>query len=531
MRKNRRLFWAGLVGALALLAWLGLTIIATGSRPAAPISRTLEPVIVSGEQLAEFQGAPLDDLFVYAYDGSTWAAIPFQIDEVDATGTYTVEDRLLDANDELVFMAMDLGSQATPHEWLTDTASQAHPRYELRVTNPLAPAEQGQVYLYHSATLSPTILVDYVDWDAAGSRYVAGAYVLGFAPASHYGMDSLELNGSGMDALDRSKMRINVDCYIFGIPININLTEDDLAGLLDQTPAVDGPVRAGGGTVQGSNWAYYALDRSKLVLDVGAIEPPPQCSSIVIRWIRLSSDWQDPMASGMAPVTYYDANTPEGVAVDGVPDSVPTQPVAGWRQVSGAQGSVVTVVDSALDGGSLSNYYLDDLTENPGDTGDQRSYGDAGALVDNPSGQMVIDMVTYVLDAGQPNVGDIFRAYYEQPLTVAATAQSYDPTCDAPSGVTFDWTPRPAHSGSMTVFTANVAGGDPPFTYTWEFADDGSAAADNPVNHTFTLSGTFMVTVTVGNACGAAAPLTQTVEVLPAGPVWRTYLPLVSKRQ
>ena len=68
------------------------------------------PAIVSGSQLPAFAGVVLDELFVYAYDGTTWSEVPFQIDEVDASGEFTTtEDALLDGNDELVFMVADAG--------------------------------------------------------------------------------------------------------------------------------------------------------------------------------------------------------------------------------------------------------------------------------------------------------------------------------------------------------------------------------------------------------------------------------------
>lgn len=513
---------------LALLVGLFLSVAAAGSGRVPPMAwtRTLEPAVFRGEQLPEFDGAALGDLFVYAYDGSTWAQIPFQFDEVDADGVYTVENGLLDGNDELVLMAMDLGAQAATWEWIDDTDSRAYVRYELLVTNPLAPAEQGWAYVYRSATLTPALPADYVDWEAATNRLVAGTYVLGFDPASHAGFDAMELNGSGVDALDRSKIRLNVDCYIGPIPFNQTLTEDDLAGT-SATPTVDGPVRVGGGGPAGSTWAYYSLNQSRVVYDMATIEPPDPCSSIVVRWIRLSNDWRDPSASGMAPATYYDANTAAGVAIDGVADTVPASPATDWRQVSGEQGTVVQVGHVSLAGGTRSNYYLDNQVPDLDDTGDQRSYGDAGTRVNSPSGQVVIDMQTFVLDPQQSNLGAMYQAYQDQPLECTALAQA---PCLGPAQVDFVWAPQPVYAGVSTTFWASVGTGDPPFTYTWAFGDDGSVGAGNPVTHTFALTGTFAVTVTASNACGVAAPAVHQVPVaIDPGSDYQTYLPVVLK--
>lgn len=416
-----------------LLSVVPAMAVAAPSTPAAPrgpvtdsvpISRTLEPAILTGALLPEFAGVPLATLFAYAYDGTQWIPIPFQVDEANANGDYGVEDGLLDANDELVFMAMDLGVQVATNDWLADAGSQLYPRYELAVTNPLASEELGWVYLYRSLTLSPPATADYVSWDGVTQRLVAGVYVTGYDD-SHAGSEVLELNGSGVDVLDRDKLRVEATCYVYGIPIPVTLTEIDLAGQVVMTPTIDGPVRAGRGSTSGSTWAYYAHSRIHLEFNVGDLEPPDPCTSVTVNAIRVSSDWRDPAASGMAPATYYDANVPAGVPLDGVPDSVPTTPVTAWRQVSGARGSSVSLSEVSLQGGTLTNYYKDDQTQDNGDTGDLRSYGDAGLRVANPAGLVSVDLLSYILDAGQPPLGEQFLDYYAQPLQVAATAQTY----------------------------------------------------------------------------------------------------------
>ena len=389
------------------------------------LTRSQEPVVISGDRLPLFDGATLDDLFVYAYAGAAWQQIPFQLDEVDASGTYTVENGLLDANDELVFMAMDLGEQATASDWITDTGSQSYHRYEAQVSDPLNPGQRAWAYVYRSTTLSPALPADYVSWDAANQRLVGSTYAIGFSPTTHAAMDSMELNGSGVDALDRGKIRIAATCWIGPIPISQTLNEEDLVGSTDYTPDIDGPVRAGGGSAGGSSWAYHSLYRSNFTMNIDDLTPPPPCTKLTIGQVRLSSDWLDPATSGMAPAVYYDDNVGTGVAIDGAPDSVPSTPITTWKQVSGGQGSIVQVVDVAIGAGQLTNYYKDDLTFDSGDTGDGRSFGDAGFVVDDPGGQVSAETVTFFLGPGQPNVGSAYYGYYANPLEVLAIAQSY----------------------------------------------------------------------------------------------------------
>jgi hypothetical protein len=529
MYKKRNLLPMGFTVALTLLACLLLINGVQGDTPWPEIAwtRTREPVIVSGDQLPQFAGAALDDLFVYAYAGGSWTLVPFQFDEVDASGVYTVENGLLDANDELALMAMDLGDQASLGEWIPDADSQTHPRYQLQVTNPLDPSEQGWIYVYRSATLAPSPPAGYVEWDAGNNQIVAGTYVMGFAPQSHIGVASLDLNGSGVDALDRTKIRLNATCWFGSFPIEITLTEEDLPQS-DPTPDIDGPVRVGGGNTASNTWAYHSLYHLKAAVDLASLEPPEFCTSLDINWLRVSSDWLDPSATGMAPTTYYDGNTPGGVSVDGIPDGVPQTPPTDWNQTSGALGTTVQVVDVVPGGGSVWNYYRDDQALDPDDTGeDQRSFGDAGFGVDAPSDQISVELLTFVLEPAQPNVGATYLSYHTDPLEVGATAQSYD--C-SPAGVSFSW-PQGTIVGVETTFTASVSGGQPPFAYAWVFGDDGSSTSGNPVAHTFNLTGTFPVTLTVSNACGTAEPVVHHVTVFAPGEAHLAHLPLVLKNR
>jgi hypothetical protein len=435
MRTVRNLLY---VLSLILVAWpmaaiatrevpVGAAYSLTALRRADPgaLTRSQEPVIIGGDELPVFDGAALDDLFVYAYAGAAWQQIPFQLDEVDASGTYTVENGVLGADDELVFMAMDLGEQATATDWITDTDSQSYARYEIQVSDPLNPGQQAWAYLYRSTTLSPALPADYVSWDAANQRLVGSTYAIGFSPTTHAAMDSMKLNGSGTDALDRGKIRIVGTCWVGPIPIDLTLNEEDLAGSADPTPDIDGPVRVGGGSTDGSSWAYHSLYRSDVAMNIDDLTPPPPCTAITIDQIRLSSDWLDPAASGMAPTTYYDDNTPAGVTIDGVPDSVPAMPAAAWKQVGGGQGSIVQVVDVTIGAGQVANYYRDDQALDPNDTGDGRSFGDAGFVVSDPGGQVSAETVTFFLGPELPNVGTTYYEYYANPLQVTATAQSY----------------------------------------------------------------------------------------------------------
>ena len=70
----------------------------------------------------------------------------------------------------------------------------------------------------------------------------------------------------------------------------------------------------------------------------------------------------------------------------GLPDTITITPPTRWTQVASTTGAIVNVVNIPAGlGGSQSTYYKDDSTVDSNDTGDQRSYGDAGFQVNNPN--------------------------------------------------------------------------------------------------------------------------------------------------
>jgi hypothetical protein len=415
--------------ALFVVLLTATVLVATSPEPHPGLSqdplRSREPVEIAGKALSHFGQVSLDQMWLEAYDGSAWRAIPFQFDEVNAVGVYGIENHVLDDNDVLVFMAMDLGQRAAPSTWISDTNARKFDRYEIEVTDPLSPTETGWVYLYHSPTLSPTRQVDYVKWDAEHHEIRAISYTLSFSPAVHAGLNRLTFNGSNVNVLDRTMLRVNATCYILGYAVGSQtLTENDLAGALDVTPSIEGPVRVGGGSVGNSSWFYASLFRLQGSLSLNDIPPPSPCGRIAINWIRLSNDWLNPAHTGMAPMTYYDANTPDGVPVDGRPDFVPNLPFSPWMEESGALGGVMQVALVTLEGGEIWNYYRDDDTPDPSATGrDKQSFGSAGVFVNGPSGQVTVGFVAYILAPEAPNLGARYQASFNNPLQFTTRAQ------------------------------------------------------------------------------------------------------------
>jgi hypothetical protein len=133
--------------------------------------------------------------------------------------------------------------------------------------------------------------------------------------------------------------------------------------------------------------------------------------------IRFSMDF-DPVVSG---TTYYNAVVPSGVTVDGVPDSVATEPLSPWWQLTTDDGTLVHVSDTDPIGGTAFNHYEDDATIDNSDTGDQRRYGDSGIYVENPNLVFAYTFSVYALPGAQPNVGAAYETFFRLPLSVRTT--------------------------------------------------------------------------------------------------------------
>lgn len=389
------------------------------------ISRPGAPVVLNGDAFPAFAGVPLDDLVLYAYDGG-WTPIPFQVDEVTVTGTYTgYEDGQLDADDQLVFMAADAGvSNGT---WPDDFPAQVHPRYAITITDPLSPAGQGVAYLYHSATLTRTA-DGYVSWDEATQTVTALSYTAGFETEQFVGLESLTLHGTDVDVLDRQKLRGQVTGYLGPVPIftesfNEETVLDFVTVTMTVTLPITGPVRAVGGS-EAQGFAFYG-SRAQFGLSLDLSDVMSSGIRIHIDYVGVSLDLNDPAGNGMAPTRYYDGNGTD-VAVDGVPDAVPGT-VPPWAQIDGALGGWVTVgaVDPA--GGTATQTYKDDDTVDPADTGDGQSFADTGVRIDDPNGVVTVTQTLFVLPAGAGNSGATYQQYANNPLVTDTAGQTYQP--------------------------------------------------------------------------------------------------------
>ncbi|MFQ5855209.1 MAG: hypothetical protein ACE5LU_06155 [Anaerolineae bacterium] len=397
-----------------------VTLVATAITP--PLSRSgqsvvddpVRPVIVSGTEIGAFLGTPVDELFVYAYGIDTWTQIPFQIDEKtlneDGKRVYTSEgDGQIEADEELVFMLKDMGEQAPPAAWLDGALTD----YSIELTVNARDGSPRWAYLFHGPELSQMFTEDYVRFSGPAQRVIAERYEAGFLD-NGAGLGELRLNGSGVDILDRTKVRLQV--VVLAI-FRRTITEDDIEGE-PVVPVKDGPVRLIRGEAGG--FAYGSLFQEQNEISLSDV-PVPGAS---LESFRVSWDFNEQIVATSTLTVYLDANMSEPVVIDGQPDAVPTQPVPAWRQISHPTGTIIVTIDLSSVGGTQRNYYRDDDTFDNNDTGDGRSYGDTGFSVDTPNASFSLNTSLLVLPPTEENVGAAYAEWLAQPLAVTATRRT-----------------------------------------------------------------------------------------------------------
>lgn len=417
-----------------------------------PFARPADPVVLTGNDVAQLIGISPNDLVAFRYDAG-WVQVPVQVDEraivsldnvynhvgaygggitvpayTDAT-TFTGgdPDPTLDADDEIAFMAVDTGDQ-TPGV-VGEPAGVIHGSgVEVRISDPLD-AAVGYVYLFRQAgSLEPGAGQHYVDYqfDLLSGDY-RSTYKINAGPnpedtsisssfyAAHFAdrwiQDEAHIftgGATGVDILDRHK-------NLFA-PGNCVRSEDTFSGgegafVMNK----NGPVRSirsyvganSGPRTQRDHIFYQRRQDIRTFLRVHSIPG--------------MMDFFDysPAAAGM---TYRNNLNLAGVTIDGVPESVATVAPA-WEMVSGPQGSLVMVgaVNTTITGLVPTLYYLDSATPPVTQcTGDAFAYGSSGLWIN----QTIPN--TDPIYAGFQTLQGTRIIYYDAPdITVSDAEQRY----------------------------------------------------------------------------------------------------------
>ncbi len=375
------------------------------------LDRNFEPVVINGGVFPEFVGAAItpqvNELFLYAYraDSKSWEQIPFQFDEKNSAGKYfnpnVDEVAGLDDNDELAFMAKDAGDRGIG-SWIDDVGSRSFVRYEIILNDTLAPGKTAWVYLYRSRSLtfSPN-LIDYIQYfksttsNLGADKIVSQFYEL--SNAANGFPENLVIpasaGGNGVDLLDRLKFRAHAT-----LVIGVNINEENIkfqAARSDSVRFKEGRVRVIR-EMEATLEVDLPFPLPNQQFDFST--PPifyypysatvgvaiPDLGNASISSGRMSFDLNATAAN--PAMKFVSANNPEpGFTVDGLANETLNKavdnvlPGGNWIYVNGSQGTVVHRFPLATTvGGKRELYFKDNNSNDSGDTGDKRSYGDVG---------------------------------------------------------------------------------------------------------------------------------------------------------
>lgn len=391
------------------------TLLLIAPRPRAVVDRSFQPVVLTGNDVINLVGQPVNQIFVYAYQAGHWVQIPFQIDEKvtndQGQRVYTAEgDGVLDADEELVFMVKDLGERAPRNAWVEGAADDL--RYEIVVDAGGGTLHWG--YLYHGPDLRRTFTQDYARFIGEAERIVTERYAISFLPDA-LGLSELTLNNSGVNILDRTKIRMRLR-----FPIgSLTFTEENLPiSRPSVAPVKDGPVRLVLGERGG--FAYGTMFQTQSEVDLRDVLLPFSSLS----YLRFTTDFNLQAVTTSASTIYLDATLSQPVTIDGQPDDVPDWPVPAWRQISHPTGTLIEVSDISDLRGTQRNYYRDNVQTAEGDTGDGHSYGEFGFEVDDPEPVFRFTSTWIVLPPTQEPVGAAYAELVETPLPVEVLLQT-----------------------------------------------------------------------------------------------------------
>jgi len=433
------------------------------------VNRDHDPIIISGEMLATFDGALLSELFLYSFDdqSKTFTQIPFQFDERGVSGTDTsffiTDDGLLDDNDELVFMACDLGDKdpanppIAPGHWLSDVISMTNPRVEISAIDVLgSPAlsksqgvAQGWAYLFRSSSLKKEFSEDYVTYTPppgsnADDMVTGQTYTVGSAPNGFLNFLAFPQNPS-TNILERQKIRGTTTFFLLQ-----TFDEDDF--IFTSVQQIDGPVRVIRELVVNlASVLEVTLPFQYFKTFVALLGQLNIAEDLILGTKITKIQHTLDLTTNAANPAMTFTNPNNSLTVDGQIDSPNTiiekLPEFNYTHVTGSQGTIVQLfaIPSTI-GDSQDLFYRDELNIR-GEPGDGHSIGEAGLVVTGSDieGQFPLLLKFFFSGNSEPtSLGEDLVNFEENPLVLNTLSQTFNQVVPV----------------ELASFTAAVAGSD-----------------------------------------------------------------------
>jgi len=329
----------GARAATALALWGAVCVVfAPPPVRADPSLRFGDVVSITGDQLALFEGSPIERLALLACQAAVCAPIPFQIDEHDPEGRWVLDHGtelnadtrpgLLAANDALLFMATDAGERVERADRLGPL-----PVLEIMISDPLA-GSRHWVYLVAFTGAAPRSSTSYVEYDPSTDRVRGDRVSLGFHQGLPNYLAIADASGTpGTNLLDRLKVRASAT-FLWGL-IHFSRSEDDLStqfvgwrqGPIRVIRCQRQWVRIGWGIRSPTfgSYTYFYRDFAELPVGLRLNFPPTYFfGNIVVRVVLDFRDlrgWSVLTPSLSAPLAIDGTMTAQKVALNGFSDA------------------------------------------------------------------------------------------------------------------------------------------------------------------------------------------------------------------
>ncbi len=331
------------------------------------LNRFYDPVETPGELFPQMQGRELDHLGLLTCRQGKLEMIPYQFDEWTSDGEMVLifgednnahkADFRLSPQDQLVFMARDLGDRLAPGSW----QGKGLDGVEIEVVDPINHGRAWAYLIYFSEKIPRSeqkntlnMGEDITEFKIFGDTFslYGTSRTIG---DKHYRTIvnrhisvTPEAGGNGKNFIDRGKIRIS--CSLFFGMIKIKLDEDRFIG---------GIVRYGGGSVRamGRQWVSmllpYKMKTPRMFGDVyvydtmifipGQVKFPINPGYVLTDFKMITGyDLHEPNGRGMK---YYSNTNPQGLLADGkmAPQELSQydDTLDNWRCILGPEGWMV----------------------------------------------------------------------------------------------------------------------------------------------------------------------------------------------
>ena len=483
------------------------------------VSRPSEPIVLQGSEFPQYANELPSDMVAFKYLNGNWIQIPIQIDERELkdivsgygplatnqfppspsnpkilfysdANTYIGADTnsFFDADDELVFMMKDAGSEFTgtalPNGVVDGSCTQ------IKILDPLPGGGTWYVYLFkQDGSLQPGAGINYVSLTTNVSS-VAGwpAHANGVNPenttistnnyswhiSSEWVSDELKLVlGTDVDVLDRHK-----NFFANGTCVRTEDTFSDaenayLVSKVGPIRAIRSIMGANSGPLTQRTHLFYET-RLDIATDLRVHSIPSVYDAF---------DYS-PAANGMVYSNNINGNTTAVVNGTGTGDGLSVSGVLEWEQVTGSQGTVsiihksITNINSVPSDNTTFLAYYNDNSSSPASncTGDGQAWGTsgwgatfAGGITTDPitnagaSNLRYLQATRFVYpEAPNQTMAPLHAFHHTYPLYITTAA------CAVGSSLTANISATPILcSGGMSTITVTTGNNSGPLHYAW----------------------------------------------------------------